>query len=49
MYVCMFGFENLKTRPCPNLHENGLLETVWRRFLLFRVWGYTEMAYHCKN
>ena len=42
--VCMFGFEHLNTRPSPNLHENGLLETVWGRFLLFRVGGYTEPA-----
>ena len=41
--------ENLKTRPCQNLHENVLLETVWERFLLFRVGEYTEMADHHKN
>ena len=41
--------ENLKTRPCQNLHENVLLETVWGRFLLCRVGEYTEMADHHKN
>ena len=41
--------ENLKTGPCQNLHENVLLETVWGRFLLFRVGGYTEMTDPRKN
>ena len=56
MYVCLDGWmdggmdlENLKTRPCQNLHENVLLETVWGRFLLFRVGEYTEMADPRKN
>ena len=52
MDVWMYGWmdlENLKTRPCQNLHENVLLETVWGRFLLFRVGGYTEMADPRKN
>ena len=41
--------ENLKTKPSQNLRQNVLLETVWERFLLFRVGGYTEMPDHHKN
>ena len=44
---CML--RNLEAPPPQNLHENVLLETVWGRFVLFRVGGYTEMTDHHKN
>ena len=43
-WVCMAGWislENLKIASCQNFHENVLLETIWGRFLLRRVGGYT--------
>ena len=52
MDVWMYGWmvlESLKTGPRQNPHENVLLETVWGRFLLFRVGEYTELAEPRKN